>query len=81
MSVLQRNAGQKVAFAAAVFCLLLALPVFGLFLWLWNEKGLNDTWTPSALTTVFFLGFCAIVLFVISRPKPPLPPQDAAVDG
>jgi hypothetical protein len=43
-----------------------------------NEKGMNDTWTPSALTTVFFLLFCAVVLYVVSRPQPPLPPPDAA---
>lgn len=81
MSNLKRNIGQKVAFVSSVFCVVLALPVFGIFLWLWNEKGINDTWTPSALTTVFFLLFCAVVLYVVSRPQPPLPPQDAAVDG
>lgn len=78
MSNLKRNIGQKVAFASSVFCVVLALPVFAIFLWLWNEKGINDTWTPSALTTVFFLFFCAVVLYVVSRPRPPLPPQDAA---
>jgi len=81
VSNLKRNIGQKVAFVSSVFCVVLALPVFGIFLWLWNEKGINDTWTPSALTTVFFLLFCAVVLYVVSRPQPPLPPQDAAVDG
>lgn len=78
MSNLKRHIGQKVAFVSSIFCIVLALPVFGIFLWLWNEKGINDTWTPSALTTVFFLLFCAIVLYVVSRPQPPLPPQDAA---
>ena len=76
MSNLQRNFGQKAALISAISCLVLALPVFGIFLWLWQNKGLNDTWTPSALTTVFFLCFCAVVLYVISRPKPSLP-----VDG
>lgn len=78
MSNLKRHIGQKAAFVSSIFCIVLALPVFGIFLWLWNEKGINDTWTPSALTTVFFLLFCAIVLYVVSRPQPPLPPQDAA---
>lgn len=77
MSNLKRHIGQKVAFVSSIFCIVLALPVFGIFLWLWNEKGINDTWTPSALTTVFFLLFCAVVLYVVSRPQPPLPPQDA----
>ena len=69
------------ALVSAVICTVMMLPVFGLFVWLWNEKGLNDTWTPSALTTGFFFGFCAIVLYVVSRPKPPLPPEDAVVNG
>ena len=77
MNNLKRHIGQKVALAGAVFCALLALPVFGLFIWLLIERGMVDTWTPSALTTVFFLGFCAVVLYVTSRPQPPLP-QDVA---
>lgn len=81
MSNLKRHIGQKIAFASSVFCAALALPVLGIFFWLWNTKGMDDTWTPSALTTVFFLLFCAIVLYVVSRPQPPLPPPDAAVDG
>jgi uncharacterized membrane protein len=76
MSDLQRHIGQKLALAAAVVCSALTLPVFGLFLWFLRERGMADSWTPSALTTVFFLGFCAIVLYVISRPQPPLPTSD-----
>jgi hypothetical protein len=30
---------------------------------------------------VAFLGFCTGVLYVISRPQPPLPESDVAVDG
>ena len=54
MSV-KRHIGQQVALATAAFCALLALPAFGLFLWLWKERGLADTWTPSALAAVAFL--------------------------
>ena len=78
MNDLRRNIGQKVAFSAAIACLALAVSLFGIFVWLWQTKGLNDTWTPSALTTAFFLGFCAVVLYVMSRPKPPLPVDSAA---
>jgi predicted neutral ceramidase superfamily lipid hydrolase len=81
VSNLKRHIGQKVALAAAAFCALLALPVFGLFVWLFVERGMGDTWTPSALTTVFFLVFCAVVLYVTSRPQPPLPPLNPAVDA
>ena len=79
MSV-KRHIGQQVALATAAFCALLALPAFGLFLWLWKERGLSDTWTPSALASVAFLGACAVVLYVMSRPQPPLPEAPAAVD-
>ena len=52
MSDLKRHIGQKVALVTAVFCALLALPAFGLFIWLWIERGLGDTWVPSALSSV-----------------------------
>ena len=75
---LKRHIGQQVALATAAFCALLMLPALGLFVWLWLERGLGDTWTPSALAAVAFLGSCAGVLYVMSRPQPPLPPEDAA---
>ena len=77
---MKRHIGQQVALATAAFCALLALPAFGLFLWLWKERGLADTWTPSALAAVAFLGACAVVLYVISRPQPLLPDETVAVD-
>lgn len=80
MSDLKRHIGQKVALATSGFCAALALPAFGLFVWLWLERGLADTWVPSALATVGFLGACAVVLYVISRPQPPLPLESAAIE-
>lgn len=76
MSELKRHIGQKVALVTAGFCAFLALPVFGLFIWLWMEYGLANTWVPSALASVGFLGACAVVLYVTSRPQPPLPPEE-----
>lgn len=73
MSELKRHVGQKVALATAVFCAALTLPAFGLFVWLCRERGLADTWVPSALASVVFLGACTVVLYVMSRPQPPLP--------
>lgn len=81
MSDLKRHIGQKVALVTAVFCALLALPAFGLFIWLWMERGLADTWVPSVLASVVFLGACAVVLYVISRPQPPLPVEAVPADG
>lgn len=80
MSELKRHIGQKVALATSIFCALLALPAFGLFIWLWMERGLADSWVPSALATVAFLGACAVVLYVTSRPQPPLPAEDAQAE-
>ena len=77
MNDLKRHIGQKVALATAAFCALLAIPVLGVFFWLWRERGLADTWVPSALASVAFLGACAVVLYVISRPQPPLPPPES----
>ena len=56
MSNLKRHIGQKIALVTAAFCALLALPAFGLFVWLWMERGLADSWVPSALASVAFLG-------------------------
>jgi hypothetical protein len=64
----RRHVGQRIALIAAVSCALLALPAFALFVWLWRERGLADNWTPSALAGVAFLGCCAGVLYVMSRP-------------
>ena len=77
---LKRHIGQQIALATAIFCALLALPAFGLFVWLWIERGLADTWVPSALAAVAFLGACAGVLYVMSRPQPPLPEPPVADD-
>ena len=78
---LKRHIGQQVALATAAFCALLALPAFGLFIWLWIERGLADTWVPSALAAVAFLGACAGVLYVMSRPQPPLTLDEGGSDS
>lgn len=81
MSDLKRHIGQKVALATAAFCALLTVPVFGVFVWLWMERGLADRWVPSTLAVIAFLGTCAVVLYVMSRPQPPLPVETAPVDA
>jgi amino acid transporter len=81
VSNLKRHFGQKAAFVSAIVCVVLAFPMFGIFIWLLNERGMNDTWTPSALTTGFFFLFCAVVLYVLSRPQPPLPVENVTVDS
>ena len=80
MSDLKRHIGKKLALVMAAFCALLAVPIFGLFVWLWMERGLADYWVPSALATIGFLGACAVVLYVMSRPQPLLPLDTAKAD-
>jgi len=79
MNTLKRHVGQKVALASAVFCGFLALPAIGAFFWLWRERGLGDAWVPSALASVAFLAACAGVLYIMSRPQPPLPADEKPV--
>ena len=81
MSDLKRHIGQKVALAMAAFCTLLTVPIFGLFVWLWMERGLADRLVPSALATIGFLGACAVVLYVMSRPQPLVETAKADVKG
>jgi len=44
------------------------------------RRSLAGNWTPSALAGVAFPACCAGVLYVMSRPQPPLLAEDAAVD-
>lgn len=76
-----RHIGQKFALATAIFCALMMIPALVAFVWLWQSRGLADTWTPSLLATVGFFGACAVVLYTMSRPQPPLPPEAAAVNS
>lgn len=76
-----RHIGQKIALAAAIFCALLMLPALAGFFWLWQERGLADTWTPSLLAVAAFFGCCAGVLYAMSRPQPLLPPENPATDA
>lgn len=72
VSDLKPHVGQKVAPVTAVSCALLALPAFGLFIWLWMERKLADRRGPSVQALVAFLGAGAIVIYATSQPQPPL---------
>lgn len=71
----KRHFGQKLSLVMAIFSLFCTLPTLGAFFWLWNTRGLADTWTPSALAIVAFFICVAGVCYIMSRPQPPLPPM------
>lgn len=73
-----RHAGQKISLALAILCGLCSLPAAGGFLWLWQTRGLADTWTPSLLAVAAFFACCAGVLYAMSVPQPVLPAEDDA---
>lgn len=70
-----RHIGQKIAFLSAIFCAFMMLPALAGFIWMWQTRGLVDTWTPSILATAAFFGSCAGVLYAMSRPQPVLPAE------
>lgn len=76
-----RHAGQKVSLALSIICAVLCLPALGGFAWVWQTRGLGDTWTPSLLAVVAFFGCCAGVLYAMSVPQPVLPPDEDAAPG
>lgn len=73
-----RHIGQKVALASALFCAAMTLPALVGFFWVWAEYGLADNLTPSLLATIAFFACCAGVLYVVSKPQPPLPQAETA---
>ncbi len=73
-----RHIGQKIAFVSALFCAFMMLPALAAFVWMWQTRGLVDSWTPSILATVAFFGCCAGVLYAMSRPQPVLPAEGEA---
>jgi predicted membrane channel-forming protein YqfA (hemolysin III family) len=78
---LKRNVGQKFSLISSVVCAVMMLPAFAAFIWMWSTRGLADTWTPSLLAVVGFFASCAVVFYFMSRPQPPLPVDDSAVDS
>ena len=73
---MQRNFGQKIALVSAVVCAGMVLPALAGIAWVWQQRGPADPWVPSIAAIIFFLISCAVVLAVMSRPKPPLPGPD-----
>jgi len=70
----QRSILKKIAFVCAggsFTCFVLSL---GLSIWAWFTYG-KHVYTGSLGATAFFFFTAAVVLYEMSRPLPPLPPQ------
>ena len=70
---MRRNFGQKAARVSALVCAVLVLPATAAFVWVWDQRGGADPWVPSVAAIMVVLASCAVVLHVMSRPRPPLP--------
>ncbi|MCE1180952.1 MAG: hypothetical protein LWW81_01395 [Rhodocyclales bacterium] len=76
-----RHIGHKIALVCAGMCVFFGVVAFAAFSWVWLQRGMADTWTPSLLATVAFFGCCAGVLYATSIPQPVLPAEgDFTVD-
>jgi hypothetical protein len=72
----RRHFGQQISFVMAIVSALGAVVMLGVAAWLILTRGAADVLSASAMAGVAFLASCAVVLYVMSRPRPPLPPQE-----
>lgn len=71
-----RHTGQKISLGLSIACAVMTLPSLVTFVWLWQTRGLVDTWTPSLLAVSVFFGCCAAVCYAMSVPQPVLPADE-----
>lgn len=70
-----RNIGKKIALVCAGASLTCGFLTLGATLWFWKTGG-KPIYTGSLGATTFFFVTAAIVLYEMSRPQQPLPPQE-----
>jgi hypothetical protein len=71
----KRNGVRKVVFGLAIASFAGAMAVLGLSFWALSSLGGSHVFTASFFATSFFLGCCGIVLYFMSLPPRPFPPQ------
>ncbi len=76
----RRHLGQQISFVMAIVSVLGAAIMVAVAAWLILTRGAADVFSASAIAGVAFLASCAVVLYVMSHPQPPLP-QDPASNG
>jgi len=75
VSVKPRNIGQRIALVCAGGSLACGFLVLGLALWFLASHGAAHVYTASLFATTFFFVSAAVVLYAMSKPQPPLPPE------
>ena len=73
---LRRGIGKTIALICAGGSLTCGFLTFGATLWFWQTGG-KPVITASLGATTFFFVSAAIVLYEMSRPLPPLQPQNS----
>lgn len=73
-----RGTAKKISFALAGASFTCAFLTLGLSFWSWMHYG-KHVYTGSLFATTFFFFSAAVVLYEMSRPQPPLPPQEPIV--
>ncbi len=70
----ERGIAKKISLICAGGSLTFAILALGMAFWAWANYG-KHVYTGSLFATTFFFFTAAIVLYEMSRPQPPLPPQ------
>jgi multisubunit Na+/H+ antiporter MnhG subunit len=73
----RRGIGKKIALVCAGASLTCGFLTLGATLWFWKTGG-KQIITGSLGATTFFFVTAAIVLYEMSRPQQPLPPQESS---
>lgn len=72
---MRRNGVRKVVFGLSIASFTGAVAVLGLAFWAIGSLGGAHVATASLFATSFFFACCGIVLFFISKPQQPIPPE------
>lgn len=72
---MKRNGVRKIVFGLAIASFTGAVAVLGLAFWSLSNLGGDHLLTASLFPTSFFLGCCGVVLYFMSLPPRPIPPQ------
>jgi heme/copper-type cytochrome/quinol oxidase subunit 1 len=71
----KRGGVKKTVFGLAMLVFAAALATLGAAAWALLNLGSAHMATPSLFATGFFLGCCGVVLYFVSKPQQPLPPE------